>query len=516
MPRTPLLQFAADLLRAGRPADSLAATPAPTPPVGRRDFLRGSVAAVASLPLLGARPTARTARVAVVGGGLAGLTCAYRLAQRGILATVYEANSRLGGRCWTRRGDFAENQLAEHGGELIDQSHTSIRQLAQHFQLPLVNVLAAEANGTEACMRFFGANYDGRDASKDLKALWQRLHRDLSEASYPTTYLQSTARGRALDNQSIADWITNTVPGGLSSPLGQLLAVAYNIEYGAEIDQQSALNLIYLLGYSGPGRFRIFGPSNEKYKIVGGNDTLVTALAAQLGSQVAPQHRLLAVTKLPSGRIRLTLATPGPTIDEDFDHVVFALPFAVLRSAVDLSGAQWSARKLLAIQQLGRGSNSKLAVQFTTRHWRQLGCSGETYSDLGYQATWEVTRGQAGTAGILVNYSGGTYAETFAGASAVVRAQQFAQQVEPLLPGTIANRNGLATLDTWHDNPFSNCSYSYWRVGQYQLFAGVEGEPEGNAWFCGEHCSQDAQGYLEGAVETGERAASEVDAAVAD
>jgi len=510
MPRTPLLQFAADLLRAGRSPG----VDSPAPDVERRDFLRGAAAAVASLPLLGASRAPRTARVAVVGGGLAGLTCAYRLQQRGILATVYEANSRLGGRCWTRRGDFAENQIAEHGGELIDQSHTAIRRLAQHFQLPTINVLAAEANGTEARMRFFATNYDGRDASRDLKAMWQTLHRDLSEASYPTTYVQSTARGRALDNQSIADWITNTVPGGLTSPLGQLLAVAYNIEYGAEVDEQSALNLIYLLGYTGPGRFRIFGPSNEKYKVVGGNDTLVAALVARLGAQVVPQHRLLAVTKLASGTIRLSLGTPGPTIDEDFDHVVFALPFAVLRSAVDLTAAQWSARKLLAIQQLGRGSNSKLAVQFATRHWRPLGCNGETYSDLGCQASWEVTRGQAGTAGILVNYSGGTYAESFAGAAANVRAQQFAQQVEPLLPGSVANRNGFQTLDTWHDNPLSQCSYSYWRVGQYQLFAGVEGEPEGNAWFCGEHTSQDAQGYLEGAVETGERAAREVDAAI--
>lgn len=511
MPRTPLLQFAADLIRATRPTG----TQSSLPDLGRRDFLRGTAAAVATLPLLGAPRPKRTARVAVVGGGLAGLTCAYRLQQRGIFATVYEANSRLGGRCWTRRGDFAANQLAEHGGELIDQSHASIRHLAQHFQLPLVNVLAAEANGTEGCMRFFGAHYDGRDASRDLRELWQRLHRDLSDAGYPTTWQQSTARGRALDNQSIADWITNTVPGGLSSPLGRLLAVAYTIEYGAEIDQQSALNLIYLLGYSGPGRFRIFGPSNEKYKIVGGNDTLVAALVAQLGAQIAPQHRLLAATKLASGRIRLSLATPGPTIDEDFDHVVFALPFAVLRSAVDLTGAQWSARKLLAIQQLGAGSNSKLAVQFISRFWQPLGCNGETYSDLGYQASWEVTRGQAGTPGILVNYSGGTYAESFAGACATVRAALFAQQVEPLLPGSVANRNGLATLDTWHDNPFSRCSYSYWRVGQYQLFAGVEGQPEDNAWFCGEHCSQDAQGYLEGAVETGEQAAADVDAAIA-
>lgn len=515
MPRTPLLQSLVHLVRNSVPRQDRA-SPAPAAGVDRRQFLgaSGAAAVLAALPARPPASRARTARVAVVGGGLAGLTCAYRLRQRGIFATVYEASNRFGGRCWTRRGDFAGNQLAEHGGELIDQSHTAIRHLAQHFQLPLVNVLAAEANGTEACLRFLGNAYDVRDASRDLRAIWQDMHRDLSQAGYPTTYLQSTARGRELDSMSIAQWIAATVPGGLASPLGQLLAVAYNIEYGAEIADQSALNLLYLLGYLGPGQLRIFGPSNEKYKIVGGNDLLPAALAAELAPQLAPQHSLLAVTRLPSGRIRLTLATPGPTLDEDFDHVVFALPFAVLRSAVDLTAADWSPRKRLAIEELGRGSNSKLNVQFHTRHWRALGCTGETYSDLGYQATWEVTRGQAGTPGILVNYSGGAYAESFAGASPLVRAQQFAQQIAPVLPGTAANWNGLATLDTWHDNPLTRCSYSFWRVGQYQLFGGVEGEPEANAWFCGEHTSQDAQGYLEGAVETGERAAAQVDDAI--
>jgi monoamine oxidase len=63
-------------------------------------------------------------QIAVVGAGLAGLTCAYRLKQAGYNATIYEANpDRIGGRCWSMK--FANGQIAEHGGELIDQSHTA-------------------------------------------------------------------------------------------------------------------------------------------------------------------------------------------------------------------------------------------------------------------------------------------------------------------------------------------------------------------------------------------------------
>ncbi len=482
------------------------------PSVDRRRFLGAAGAAVVAttMPATAASRRRATASIAVVGGGLAGLTCAYRLKQSGLHATVFEANNRFGGRCWTRRGDFQAGQIAEHGGELIDQSHAAIRHLAQQLQLPLVNVLQAQANGTDAFAHFGGAAYPFHDAARDLRAIWKAMHRDLIDAGYPTTYTSSTPRGRQLDAMSIADWITATVPGGLQSPLGQLLAVAYRIEYGAEIHEQSALNLLYLLGYLGPGHLRIFGPSNEKYRVVGGNDLISTALANHLATQLAPQHRLLAVVRRPDGRFRLTFGTQPGIVEETFDHVVFALPFAVLDAAVDLTTAGFSARKLLAIHELGRGANSKLNVQFTTRHWQALGCNGETYADLGYHATWDVSRGQSGNKGILVNYTGGDYARTFGGSVATVRAAQFVQQIQPVLPGAVSGWNGLATLDTWHDNQQSLCSYSYWKVGQYQLFAGVEGEREGNAYFCGEHTSQDAQGYLEGAVETGERAAEEV------
>ena len=156
----------------------------------RRDFIgRMSLAAAATTlapSLIAGKPANTKARVIVIGAGLAGLTCAYRLQQAGVRATIYEANSRLGGRCWTRRGDFAEGQIAEHGGELIDQGHTAIRQLAQELRLPLDNQLSAEPNGTEVFFHFGGGAYDYQAAVDDLKNIWQKVHRDLSEAGYPT------------------------------------------------------------------------------------------------------------------------------------------------------------------------------------------------------------------------------------------------------------------------------------------------------------------------------------------
>src|SRR3954468_17725406 len=261
----------------------------------RREALTRAGAAAAGLML--ARPwlplaqAATAPRIAVVGGGLAGLTAACRLKQAGYAAPVYEASDRTGGRCWTIRGVFADGQIAEHGGELIDTGHTEMRQLVQELGLDTDDLLASEPNGTEDFYLFDGQRYSFAQATNDLKAIWQQIHSDVSAASYPTLYNLSTQRGRELDNMSIAQYIATYVPGGAGSKLGQLLDIAYNIEYGAETTQQSALNLLYLLGYSGQGNLRIFGPSNEKFHVRGGNDQVASALAARGGPGPQPPGR---------------------------------------------------------------------------------------------------------------------------------------------------------------------------------------------------------------------------------
>ncbi|HET9592475.1 MAG TPA: NAD(P)/FAD-dependent oxidoreductase, partial [Solirubrobacterales bacterium] len=447
--------------------------------------------------------------IAVVGAGLAGLSTAYTLQRSGLASDLYEASDRVGGRCWTLRGVFADGQTAEHGGELIDQGHTQVRQLAQALGLDLDNLAAAEVNGTEMLGFFDGAPYTYDEATRDLKAVWQKLHSDLTAASYPTLWNLSAERGRQLDAMSVVDWINESVPGGINSRLGQLLDVAYNIEYGAESRDQSSLNLIYLLGYSGQGQMRIFGPSNEKYHVRGGNDQIPARLAAALQGQITTGAALTAIKRNAGGTYTLSFQSGASTNTVTADQVVLALPFSILRT-LDYSKAGFSQVKTTAIEQLGMGTNSKLHVQFKDRLWTALGCNGETYADTGYQNTWEVTRAQPGSSGILVDYTGGKIGASFGTGTPAERAAQFLKQIEPVLPGISAQWNGRATIDYWTGYQWTKGSYSYWKVGQYTKFAGAEREAEGNCHFAGEHTSIDFQGYLNGAVESGERAAGEI------
>jgi monoamine oxidase len=522
MARTPLAQglgeaasLAAEAAGRGASVEEVLENRA-TAQLRRRELLIGGAGLAAAAMLSGPISRALAAggpRIVVVGGGLAGLTCAYRLQQAGYRAELHEASDRLGGRCWTRRGEFAEGQIAEHGGELIDQGHTQTRQLAQELGLKLDNLLAAELNGADPFYYFDGAPYSFADATDDLKQIWQQLHKDVSAASYPTLYTQSTQRGRELDAISIADWIRAYVPGGLKSKLGQLLDVAYNIEYGAETSVQSSLNMLYLLGYSGQGQLRIFGPSNEKYHVRGGNDQISDRLAAALQGQLTTGSELVAIARAADGGYRLSFQSGLTTSTVAADRVVLALPFSMLRG-VDYSKAGFSAVKKTAIEQLGMGTNSKLHLQFKDRYWNTLGNQGDTYADTGYQTTWDVTRAQPGSAGILVDYTGGNVGASFGSGTPAERAARFLKQLEPVLPGIGARWNGRATVDYWQGYEWTKGSYSYWKVGQYTKFAGAEGQSEGACHFAGEHTSVDFQGYLNGAVESGERATAEILAAL--
>jgi monoamine oxidase len=499
----------------------------------RRDILKaaGVAAGAAALGPAAAfaattKPSSNQGRIAIVGGGIAGLNAALTLQDAGITSTVYEASGRVGGRMHSDTTSWLNGQTSEHCGELIDSGHKTILGLASRFNLARADLIGAEPVHSTDTDYFFGHYYTDAQAQADFNAVWNNVKKDVNAAGYPTLYNSSTDAGKALDHMSLYDWIESRVPGGHSSPMGQLLDVAYNIEYGNVTQEQSSLNLVYLLGFSSnPGNFQIFGASDERYHIVGGNERLPQAIAAVLApGTVQLNTSMTAIARNADGTFTLTLQSGKTTTQKVFDRVILTIPFSVLRT-LEYSQAGFDTLKQTAITQLGYGKNAKLHLQFNTRYWYGPGQwgigNGATYSDTGYQNTWEVSRAQSGATGILVDYTGGgVAAASFTGdptdPKVIARfASAFLSQIEPVFPGITQQWNGRATLDVPLSNPFLLGSYSYWKVGQYTLFSGYEKarQPDpttGKIHFAGEHCSTDFQGYMEGGASEGARAANEI------
>jgi monoamine oxidase len=174
------------------------------------------------------------------------------------------------------------------------------------------------------------------------------------------------------------------------------------------------------------------------------------------------------------------------------------------------------------------GYCTKLNMQFSSRPWDGTGpwpgvSSGESFTDMNYQQTWDSTQGQPGRTGIMIQYGGGSLAyglnpagpfNTDSDPYVAQLAQTYLAQIDQVYPGTRAAFTGKAQLSAWHKNPYSYGAYAYYPVAYPHRYAGYEATQQGNIHLAGEHTSVDFQGYMEGGAETGQRAANEVIAQV--
>ena len=476
----------------------------------RRRFLKTAVAtaAVASVtPIF--RAAARgphVPQVVIIGAGTAGLVCAYRLQQRGIAARVIEASTRPGGRMFSLRNFFPDNQFTELGGEYIDSGHKTMRRLVDELGLKL-NDLVAEKNPAGEHTYFFNNQRVPVDASfiDMFRPVAQAIAGDLKLMKAGGEVSYDTPHAREVDRLGIPEWFGKSRISGLAT---SVLRAAYVGEYGLEIHQQSALNLLLTMGdETPPDEFRIFGPSDERFHITEGNDSVPARLAERLKIPVEFGTRLEAIAADGSG-FKLTLRRDNAAADAKADILVLALPFTILRQ-LDVR-VKLPEAKRKAIHELGYGTNAKLITGFSRRVWEESHSTGYTFTDLEFQCCWETSRGQPGTHAILTNFAGGKLGEHLDDGELQDRAATFASQVERIYPGALSAFTKKAVRQHWPTSPFALGSYTCYKPGQYSTLADAVATPVGNLFFAGEHTSAEFNGYMEGAAESGERAAKEV------
>jgi monoamine oxidase len=480
----------------------------------RREFLKRGAAVGAGMAGASAlgwgrpRPAfARDANVVIVGAGLAGLTCAYDLMRHGIASTVYESRDRVGGRCWTIRV-FDNGQTAEHGGQYLDSRHRHIRRLAKDLHVPLVDTEAQSfPAGTGDYFWFDGAFHTSDEIFADFDLVLDRIKADYQRVGR-YFYNQAGTEAIAFDQMSLNDWLDQNVPGGLTSLLAQAIERSNTGFWGLDGDQLSAINLFefYVVPYPG---------ADERFRVAGGNDVIPNRLAEELpDGGIRYEQPLEAAWTRSDGKIGLRFI--GEARDVVADVAVFALPFTVLRD-VDTSGLDMSARRRRAIDTLAMGTNAKLQFQLN-RTLADVDWSGAFRSDDPEFGTWDSTYGQSDphpATPVVTIYTGGRAGAGYptdvphaTAPSAIVDAA-----LDALARGVADIHdayNGIAYLDSWVDDPWVHGSYAGFAPGQYTDFWGFLERREGNALFAGEHTSTHSQGYLNGGVESGDRAARQV------
>lgn len=482
---------------------------APSNDYSRRQFLGHTAkaiiaAGVGSLLPIGCSTvkTGQTApRIAVIGAGIAGLNTAYQLQKAGYRADIFEASKRSGGRIFSGQNMMGEGLTTEIGGEFIDTWHTDMLDLAQEFKLPLFDVAAdvSTAKINQDMFMFNGIKYSEAQIVAELLPIAAKLQDHASQLPDIINY-QTLGKAKAFDSISIDEYFAKI---GIKGWLQTLFDVAYTGEYGLPIGEQSALNfLTFFDPDTSDNKFKLFGESDERYKIKGGNQQITDQLTTRVGKQIRYEHALTAIRSNGAGGFKLNFANGK---EATADVLVLAIPFSVLRH-IDLQ-LEIPDIKRRVIQNLGYGTNSKLFIGTTKRLWREQGQAGFLYSNQ-IHTSWDSSQGQNNNSGA------GSYTVFLGGQPGYdldkSRVDSFNPSLDLAFSGFSQALNGKTELFNWAKYPHTQGSYSCYRIGQWTSIAGTEALPVGNLLFAGEHCSLVSAGFMNGGAESGRVAAGQI------
>jgi monoamine oxidase len=490
--------------------------------VSRRDFVRMLSAAGLLTAAGGLAPhLARAAEspkpsasggdpVAIIGAGVAGLTAAYRLFQAGIPCEIFEGSERTGGRILTKNDFNKDAMFCELGGELVDSGHEDLIALAGELGVEIQELKGGDS-GVD--LYYFGGKYyTDKELIPAFEPFAKKLAADV-EGLFDAEE-EFTEKAGKFDKINLAEYLTETGKG-VDKWVVDMLRVAYTIEYGRDLDEQSSLNLITYLKADTAEGFKLFGDSDESKRIQGGSSSLPNALAKAIDGKVKINkgYRLARIGQA-GPNLTLNFATDGGTKSLKFTRAICAIPFTMLRQVEGIKTLGLSKEKQKAIAELGYGNNSKVMYGFTERWWRNPAVklpaanNGSVFTDLPLQCTWETSRGQTGESGILTNFLGGSASKNFT----TERFDKFKEELNRVFPGIKDKFDGKRAMMNWPEYKFTRGSYTCPLVGQYTTLLAAAAPPEldGRLVFAGEHTSGDFSGFMNGAVESGNRAAKEI------
>jgi monoamine oxidase len=432
----------------------------------------------------------RGVSVLIAGAGLSGLTAARELQRCRAEVVIVEARDRLGGRVWTWRDGFAEEQHAEAGGDLIEESQTEILRLAEELGVRPVRILRRGFSGFHS-----GVAPAHRGAALGWEGV-ERALEDLIRAYRLAERRWDSPISEALAGISVAGWLDriNATAEMRSTALGMrgfFLADPEDLSLLALVDQ--------FADEETPGQARM-------YRIDGGNDSLVTALAKPLADRIRLQTALVSVAHSADGVDATVRASDGLLSPLHADYLICSLPAAALkmvRIEPPLPSFQ-----VEAIEHLPYGPATRTTLQFEQPTWRTPGKPRAYGTDLPIGAVWDGNEEQNGTPGILTLLAGGSASRATRELLARGGIAEIVKQLDWLSVG----RTRLVThrVFSWEEDPWAGGGYAYFSPRYDPSWRAWLARPTGRLLFAGEHTSFRWQGYMNGAVESGLRAAAEV------
>ena len=437
----------------------------------------------------------RGVSVVVAGAGLAGLAAARVLEADGASVTVIEAQQRVGGRVWTIRDGFLDGQHAEAGADLIEEEQHGVRELASSLRLPLAPILRSGWG-------FYGPDASGRrrrvyKTPKTFAIAAKRLQPEIADYRAAGERWDS-AVAVTLARRSVQQWLES----GAADPVLAAGLTGLRGFFLADPQDLSLLVLVEQFASDGtPGADRMF-------RLTGGNDRLPRAMARALRGTLLLETAVQRIVQ-DSDSVRVTIDERGVRRELRADFAIAAIPASTLRDVRFEPGLPEEQQR--AIDSLRYGCATRVLLQFERRFWQRAGRPRAFGTDLPIGAVWDGNERQRGAPGILTLLAGGSASRETQAILAAEGERGIARRLAWMGPPSrlVASRSL-----SWEADPWARGGYAYFHPGFDPRLRAWLPRPFGRVLFAGEHTSGQWQGYMNGAVESGRRAAVEVRALV--
>lgn len=449
--------------------------------ISRRKFIRNAAITTGGL-LLGAESfgnflIASKPKVIIIGAGFAGLAAAYKLHQRKIDVVVLEARNRIGGRVFSHTIDAQEKLVVELGGEWIGNSHKRMLELCDEFKL------AHFDNYMNTRLIYKGEFFD--KGQWGFSKEWEKKFEQMKE-----DYRKITDAGaKKLDKIDFWRYLVNNGCSGRDLELKELMD---STDFGEDLRHVSA--------YAAIAEYADSNNTNEMdRKIKGGNDRLAHAFKDAIGAdKIKLQHK---VQKIEQGaKVKVTCAG-GQVFDGDY--IICTIPTFSAKQINWQPALPADTRQ--AMNELQYARINKNAMLYSERFWKDE--SFDLVTDQPGHYFYHATKDQPSKKGVLISYAIGDKAPVIKNQSDTWKADMVNMSLKPGFGDT---KQFLEKQEDyyWGDDEYSRGAYAMYGVGQWFGLTPILRRPFMRTHFAGEHLSDAWQGFMEGAIETGEAAAA--------
>ncbi len=489
----------------------------------RRKLLGGAAAGAAGLVLESNPALARRRRhrhhvvhrhadVIVVGAGLAGLNAAHQIHKAGRSVLVLEARNRVGGRILNEQ--LGNGVISEVGGEFIGPTQDHIAALAAEVGVGTFKTYddgddvyyADGMRSTYSDKSVTGTAPLDPTILPELILLTQRL--DQMATQIPIDQPWNAANAAQWDSQNFQEFIDANV---ISPRLKKLVSVFTQAALGAEPREFSLLFTLFYIAAAGnestPGTIeRLFDTPGgaQESRFIGGSQLVPIRVAQQLGKRVMLKRPVHSIVQSPHGGVTVH----ARRLVAKAHRVIVAVP-PVLAGRIEYHPAMPGDRDQLT-QRFPQGTLIKCEAVYDRPFWRDAGLTGQTVSINGPAYVTFDNSPPNGTPGILFGFVGGDDARAFRTKSASERQSE--------ILGCFNNYYGSQALhptryfeQDWTQEVWTRgCPVAFTPPGALTAYGKALREPVGRIHWAGTETSTYWNGYMDGAVRSGERAASEV------